>query len=56
MSPHHFAKMNKNSKISETERESEEKVEEALRHAVAIIATPISAITGKNRRIKRDKP
>jgi len=56
MSPHHFAKLNKNSKISEAERAAEEKVEEALKHAVAIIAAPIAAMTGKNRRIKRDKP
>jgi hypothetical protein len=56
MSPHHFARLNKNRKISESEMAVEEKVEQALKHAVAIIAAPIRSAVGKNSPIDRDKP
>lgn len=48
MSPHHFAKLSKNHKISEAEHNAEEKVEQALKAAAAIIAVPFNYLTGKN--------
>lgn len=48
MSPRHFSRLTKNPKISETERLAEEKVEEALRHTMWIIATPLRAIKNHN--------
>jgi hypothetical protein len=47
MSPHHFAKLNKNTRISQSERAFEEKVETSIKHIVAVIATPIKKIMGK---------
>jgi hypothetical protein len=47
MAPHHFARRNKNHYVSETERQSEEKVEQALKTAAAIIAVPFNYLTGK---------
>ena len=48
MSPHHFAKLSKNHKISETERNAEEKVEKVFKTAAAIIAVPFNYLSGKN--------
>ena len=47
MSPHHFANLTKNHKISESERAYEEKVETSIKAVVAIIATPFKKIMGK---------
>lgn len=47
MSPHHFANLTKNHKISEKERESEERIEHAVKAAVEIIAVPFKALIGK---------
>jgi hypothetical protein len=47
MAPHHFARRSKNHSVSETESLAEEKVERALKTAVAIIAVPFNYLTGK---------
>jgi hypothetical protein len=47
MSPHHFAKLTKNPRISETERLAEERVETSIKHIVAVIAVPFKKIMGK---------
>jgi hypothetical protein len=47
MAPHHFARRRKNYRVSETERLAEEKVENALKAAVAIIAVPLNYLMGK---------
>lgn len=44
MSPHHFAKLNKKSQVSETEQLAEEAVEKAMRAAVMVIAAPFKYI------------
>lgn len=48
MAPHHFARLNKNHRISETEDAVEQKVEQALKTAVAIIAAPFYYLTHKD--------
>jgi hypothetical protein len=53
MAPHHFARRNKNYRVSETESMAEEKVERALKTAAAIIAVPFNYLTGKG---NPDKP
>ena len=47
MSPHHFAKLSKNQKISEYEREREEQIETSIKAVVAVIAVPFKKIIGK---------
>jgi hypothetical protein len=47
MSPHHFAKLNRNHYISESERECEEKIEASIKAVVAVIAVPFKKIIGK---------
>jgi hypothetical protein len=48
MAPHHFARRNRNHHISETERVAEEKVEQALKTFVAVIAAPFNYLTNKD--------
>lgn len=47
MTPHHFARLNKNHHISESEREYEEKIESSIKAVVAVIAVPFKKIMGK---------
>lgn len=47
MSPHHFARLTKNPRISEKEREAEARVEASIKHIVAVIAVPFKKIMGK---------
>jgi hypothetical protein len=56
MSPHHFARLNKNKVQEDSQRELEEKVDQVVRGAVAIIAAPFHAMSGKKDSIDRDKP
>ena len=56
MSPHHFARLTRNHKLSEAERGAEEKVENAIKTAVAIVAVPFKYITDKAKSNRPDKP
>lgn len=47
MSPRYFSKMYNRYTVSKKEREMEERVENAIKHVVAIIAVPIKKIIGK---------
>lgn len=47
MSPHHFARLNKNKHVAEAERELEEKVDIAIKATVAIIAAPLKVVKSK---------
>lgn len=55
MSPHHFARLNKNKIHENAQRELEGKVDQVVRGAVAIIAAPFNAVAGKKDSIDRDK-
>lgn len=56
MSPHHFARLSQNPKLSEAERTAEEKVEHAIKTAVAVVAVPFKYIAGKTKSSSPDKP
>ena len=47
MAPHHFARRSQTHLVSETERLAEEKVEQALKAVVSVIAVPFNYLTGK---------
>lgn len=55
MTPHHFARLNKNKIQQDSQRDLEEKVDQVFKGAVAIIAAPFHAATGKKDHIDRDK-
>lgn len=48
MSPRHFAKLMKPTKPSQAEIEYEQKVEEVIKHVVAVIAAPFKKIAKKD--------